>query len=83
MSVVGGVGSKSVFPIKLHKLALAATCANWSNESSDNTKAILEIWMTDTINLWETCAGHKVTQLLAVGNFVSVDRIQVDRIRLW
>ena len=46
MNMVGGVGSKCVFPAMLHKLAkfaMAATCAGWSN---DETKALMEIWWT-------------------------------------
>ena len=42
MSAVGGVGSKSVYSVMLHKLyiakfAMAATCVDWSN---DETKAL-------------------------------------------
>ena len=37
---------------------------------------------TDTANSRETYAGHEVTKSRAVGNFVSADRIQVDRIGL-
>ena len=38
MSVVGGVGSKCIFPAMLHKLAkfaMAATCADWSNDKTN------------------------------------------------
>ena len=37
---------------------------------------------TDTANSRETYAGRKVTKSCAVSNFVSADRIQVDRIGL-
>ena len=35
---------------------------------------------TDTANSRETYAGREVTKSCAVSNFVSADRIQVDRI---
>ena len=37
---------------------------------------------TDTANSRETYAGREVTKSCAVSNFVSADRIQVDRIGL-
>ena len=37
---------------------------------------------TDMASLWETYAGREVTKSYAVDNFVSADRIQVDRIGL-
>ena len=37
---------------------------------------------TDMANSWETYAGREVTKSRAVDNFVSADRIQVDRIGL-
>ena len=37
---------------------------------------------TDTANSRETYGGREVTKSCAVSNFVSVDRIQVDRIGL-
>ena len=37
---------------------------------------------TDMANSQETYAGREVTKSCAVSNFVSADRIQVDRIRL-
>ena len=36
---------------------------------------------TDTANSQETYAGREVTKSCAVSNFVSADRIQVDRMR--
>ena len=38
---------------------------------------------TDTANSGKTYAGREVTKSCAVSNFVSADRIQVDRIGLW
>ena len=41
MSVLDSVGSNCIFPPRLAKFAMAATCAGWSN---DETKALLGIW---------------------------------------
>ena len=38
---------------------------------------------TDTANSQETYAGREVTKSCAVSNFISADRVQVDRIGLW
>ena len=79
-------GRIACFPPRLAKFAMAATCAGWDN---DETKAFLRISnvmalcsRTDTANSRETYAGREVTKYSAVSNFVSADRIQVDRIGL-
>ena len=69
--------------LSMKKLLLSYVKLGCRREVSRSRSNVMALYSgTDTANSRETYAGREVTKSCAVNNFVSADRIQVDRIGL-
>ena len=69
--------------LSMKKLLLIYVKLGSRREVSRNRSNVIALCSrTDTTNSQEMYAGREVTKSCAVSNFVSADKIQVDRIRL-